>query len=66
MAAMAVGDKVIYTLNERARQCEVLKAHSVQFGLYDMDTGIRHDATRYKLRDVETKEEFWSTLLRDD
>lgn len=63
---MEVGSIVIYTLNGRARQCEILKAHSVEFGLYDMVTGIRHNATRYRLRDMETEEEFWSTLMRDE
>lgn len=63
---MEVGSIVIYTINRRTRHCEVLDAQSVEFGLYDMNTGIRHNATRYRLRDIETEEEFWSTLLRDE
>lgn len=63
---MEVGSIVIYTLNRKTRQCEILNSHHVPLGLFDMVTGIRHDATRYKLRDIETGEEFWSTLLRDE
>jgi hypothetical protein len=66
MSAMAVGDIVVYTLNGSSRNCYVLKSHHVPLGLFDMETGIRHDATRYKLRDIESGEEFWSTLLRDN
>ncbi len=66
VAAMTNGDMVIYTINRKTRHCEVLETKPVPGGLREIDTGVSHDATRYKLRDVETKEEFWSTLLRDD